>query len=299
VQDGFKRQLLANKADIHRILEDPTKRRGVELLLDSKDIDSLLKIADATKEHQRTLLVRHMKFQKNQGRRAFELLQRGDVAELNRIVRDLGGKDSPGGRALQSGLIQHVMDISSEFDKARHMIRPQTFIDTMEGLRKSGKLGAIMSDENLGRLEDLKALASFLFKEAGVGEGIQTAVVAAGIAPTKLITHPHRFLAAINTQFSNYMMASFYLSPFVSRVVRLPTRGDLNISRTDASYLRMLASGLMVALEHNEKNAKALFGEQELGPVVDILQEEMDKGTPELGDTIEVGAEELVGMFGR
>jgi hypothetical protein len=125
VRDGFRQKLLGDPTKLGRLMRDPKNERGLGLLLTPGEKAQLLKLGREYERFQNSLLVKHLRLQRGLGDHAVELIREGNAAELSNLVKRMAppgtaaddllevGRNSAGGRALQAGIVQHIVERST------------------------------------------------------------------------------------------------------------------------------------------------------------------------------------------
>jgi hypothetical protein len=278
IQEGYLHRLVSNPTSIERILTDVGNDIGLDILLPKGTRRQLLEYGKLVTEFRKSGMYKLLVMQRGQGTRAVAVIRDGSVEDLAKIVTAVGGKTSPGGRSLQAGIIEHLLDTNTRFTKGRHILREASFISDIDEMLKTGKLQVVMEDHVIRNLNDIKAFVSFMPTESGIGEGIQTAGLSSSTAFGEAIRAPRKFLGAQTKLLSNYMQARYLLSETMANIINFNQKHAIATIESRGSYLRLLVGMTATMLKRAEQDAKSLLGTEDLGAYEELAT--ADLGSP-------------------
>lgn len=132
-------------------------------------------------------------------------------SDLTDLVQRGGGQDSPIGQNLRGALFKHVLDNSMD-DAGKLDMNKATRAIT--AIMKDGKAAAVLNQEELKRLNDIRTYASGVATtHGGVGAGMYGSETAgAALTPTNILLAPHKFLKSLGelaeARFQNWSWTS-------------------------------------------------------------------------------------------
>lgn len=185
------------------------------------------------------------------------LVTEADVGTIEKIISTAGGKSSKEGRSLAAGLIQSILDQSTEVVRGREVLSANKFISTVGKLEKTGTLQAVLSKEQQDLLKKRTYLASFLETAADPGASIQAAEIGADIAagltiPIHPIEGTKRLARGVTASLRNALIGHLFTTDsgraFFTGMGRLHA-GEIQPDMTTLRALSVLSAQAMTRLE--------------------------------------------------
>jgi len=259
IQAGFREMLRANPDKIRGMFKQPHNQKGLNLLMSDGEIVAYAKFADEMARFQKSGIVRLAGRASITGKDIMPLMN--NRAQLSSLVQKLGGKQSAGGGDIANGVMLELLNKATVQGRRGLELNPRTVVAELEKLRETGNMDIIFEDDFIRNLDLVKANMAILPRLAGVGEGMQTASIAASANPANIAFAPHKFVGGQLALLRNYSYARMLTGKLSKQIVKgqdpisLAGKGG-----SDASYMRTLSSALFVAANSAEKDAEDLFG---------------------------------------
>ena len=103
------------------------------------------------------------------------------AAALSDLVKSSGGRDSPMGRSVRSGILDSVLrDVSRLGDEGRQAVSANALQAAVDNLRATG-LDRLLKPQEMQLLNDARLVQSFLRRGADAGTSLQAASAVAGL----------------------------------------------------------------------------------------------------------------------
>lgn len=179
VRSAYTQQLMKNPSGIPGELARWDDVGTKRLLLSEGEEGRMLEFSRNWRRMDSSPIARLLLEGQAYGKQAVQKIIGGSQAELQDFVRHAGGKNSELGKVIRAGVFQEVLDRASVVEQGRYVIKPGLVERGVKTLVDSGKLGVMMTDDDIARLKLLHRIASFLPGDVGVGESLQTASTAA------------------------------------------------------------------------------------------------------------------------
>ena len=258
VQHGFENRLLRKPTSIRRQLEGATDPAVRDLLIPPARQEILSKISDDFVALDKSIVKRMLQMSLARGERTIRLLGQGTRTDIQNVLVEAGGRDTPTGRALQAGIIELLMARSTrKGEGGRFVLDRKIFNNWMNKFRQRGILEEVFSPTTLKRIEQFDNYVSILPKNMGVGEGMQKATIGAQISSGALPITPaniFRAIGGIAASTRNRMVALAFTTPKAVKIlVGKGARGE----PLEGSRLAMIGGFIGTIVEEAVRTAES------------------------------------------
>ncbi|KKL60085.1 hypothetical protein LCGC14_2208850, partial [marine sediment metagenome] len=202
VQDAFKTMLIEGPQQIRSILTGKATRatKSLELLMPKSEQAIYLKMGDDITRMNTTMISKMLKTGQDDATRLTGLAAKGSRREIRDFLGEVGGKDSPRGRALAAGFISNLHAKAASAGTLKPTFDKQIFADGLHALRGRQLLDDIFTEDTLSKLGRFEESIAFLPDNIGLGDGIQAATIGPAtfsfltLQPMKALTGGRAFL---------------------------------------------------------------------------------------------------------
>lgn len=256
VQEAFKTMLYEGPQQIRSVLTGKATRatKALELLMPKSEQLVYLDIGDKITRMNTTMIAKMLKTGQDDAIRLTGLASKGSRREIQAFLADVGGKDSPRGRALAAGIVKNLADKATKAGTLKPTLDKQIFADGLHNLRRRGIIDDVFTEDTIKKLTLHEEAIAFLPEAIGVGDSIQAAE-AGSAAFSFLSLQPGRAISGGRTFLKNDVIAWLFTTPgtrkfFVGSF--RPRRAPRNLN-----HARAIGGALGVILENmNEISGK-------------------------------------------
>ena len=280
MQAEYKQNLLQNKnyVEVMQLLDPAlmteSRKKFLDTILpDKTSRDAIREYATQLKSVNEGLLSQVMNKSLTSAERAIELASTGSQAQLTDLVTQIGGLDSPQGRALQMGMLTHILNHSTRVaagESRALILDPRLFTSRIDELDRKGTLDIVFGTEAKDYLKNMaRYLNVFPSAEADMGNSLARAELA---EKTSSWVSPVKMLRGRQMQLSNFMQAAYYVYgepgiPGITRGFGLKARNEAienllkdPLAKTRRNYPSNLVAITARTIAEMEKDGVSMFG---------------------------------------
>ena len=264
VQEAFKTMLIEGPQQIRSILTGKGTRatNSLDILMPPSEQKVYLEIGDQINRMNTTRVAKMLKTGQDDATRLTGLADKGSRREIRAFLEDVGGKDSPRGRALAAGFIKNLADKATSAGTLKPTFDKQVFADGLHTLRSRMNLDEIFTPDTLKTLELYEESIAFLPDSMGIGDSIQAATIGPQ-AFSFLTLQPMKALSGGRAFLKNDMIAWLFTTPGARkfmvgsfRPARKPK--NLNHARAIGGALGVIAENMIETSNLLERAWEAL-----------------------------------------
>lgn len=259
---GYFRKLTQDPANIERELDKWLEHpEAFRRLMNPAEENALRQYGRAWQSTNMAAVKRLFEEQDRLGLEGMNIILNGTPAQLRALVNETGGKDNPLGRALRAGIKKQLIDGATKVKEGRTVIQTNRVANTIGDLKKTGKLEAVMTPQEIKDLDVMARYFSYIPDEAGMAEGLQ----AASLGPKFFgIPFSPSQLKATLTLTKNSIMARIMMSPkWRSKLMGRESfagRERLRSAAEEMDDLQAIGPMLPLVVRDWERDAAALYG---------------------------------------
>lgn len=259
VVDGYQQKLIRDPSRIGQKLDewDPGTRR--QFLTEGRE-EQLRKFG---RDWERFREVKDILQDADQfGSDAVDAILNGDTATASKILEGLGGQDSPGGRMLRAGIMEHVITRTSSQEAGIMVMNPRAAERMLRGMRDKGNLDIFFSEADQEIFGLIETIGSFVPSGVGAGESIaaqELAQAALNFFRPVRATGAHVNIARI--KFMSWLLTSKFSQGTFKKFIRMkPLRPGSLRDMASVRALTSMMSQVMADVDTTEADLKRRGG---------------------------------------
>jgi hypothetical protein len=203
VRRGFQERFYANTASLAKASDalDKYSQKELNTFLTAAEQKNLREASIQAKQIQNGPIKDMLAEFNTEGARILKLVEEGNEAEVERLVKMAGGVDSDTAAAMRAGVFQNILNAAEYTDRAtgQKLVNPSQVSVALTELIKSRRLGALFRPEDWKRFSNWEKVTAVVGDVSDEGASIQTGQIASEIAetPFTMFTNPKKATSAL------------------------------------------------------------------------------------------------------
>ena len=232
---GFDSKLLSNPADFVKTVTHPDHQQALKLLYSGSELKLLSRGAVMLEDIQKGALGKFMKHHMTAYEPAAELWMAKDLNGFKILMEELGGPESPQGRALASSFFSMLISKNTVMLDGIEVLNNNVLAKAVSEMRTRGWLEAMVGKDQ-ALLMDIKGVEhalNLMVSGHNLGNSMITASTASKV--TGSILNPGRFAMGMKKWLAVHLASRLFNSPFMYRASGL--RDPRYLGSIDGKYL--------------------------------------------------------------